>query len=230
MYKLVSHPRFGTTWMARYIHRYNLDNGMSEPFRGAPSLEFLNDRFYDVCKLNNFDVPNFTWEEKVQFLEDERVKGIEHCYKVHAYSIKDVEWFNEFYKDWNVIKLDRKDLWRAFLSYQVMSSLQWDPFACHNQTIIENKINMFEIPLEKIDYWFKDYITLEKIKGVKIYYEDLNDDQLIGMFGKTQPLQKITMDYEVYVKNLDEIRTEFHNKYNNVYLNLLPSRQDLHSV
>lgn len=229
MYKLVSHPRFGTTWLAQYIRKYNLDHGLQDPFKFAPSLEFLNERFHEVCKMNDYEVPDLSWDEKVALLEMKREIGIECCYKVHAYNIKDKVWFNEFYKDWTVIKLDRKDLLRAFLSYQVMSSINWDPFACHNEERILAQIQPFTINPKKIDWWFGDYIQQEEINGIKIYYEDLTDDMLIGMFGQKweRHTNKIHMDYEPYVENLDQIKAEFRNKYNNTYRSLLRSRQDL---
>lgn len=229
MYILVSHPRFGTTWVNQHIQTYCLNQGMQQPIPESATMEFLNDRFHHVNKLNGIDVPNLSWDEKVALLEMKREIGIECTYKVHAKCIKDKEWFNQFYKDWTVIKLDRKDLWRPFLSYCVQRKLGWDPFLTHREESLKKRLRSFWIDTQFIDVWFDQYLEIDKVEGLTIYYEDLDEILLSSFFDiPKHPLKKMNINYDSYIFNYKEIKTAFQNKYNSVCQNRSQNRQVLH--
>ena len=112
---LITNRRYGSTLVHKYIVSANASKQVTHQFKHP---EFLNPIFTSFGIGDNFS----SIELKIKFLEEQRKKGIEYSYKVnpidiHNFNIKD--WFDEFYKDWEKVILDRRNKWNPFLSYVV---------------------------------------------------------------------------------------------------------------
>lgn len=215
MYIVISHPRCGSTFLHEYVNHYNQNLGAKGI---TTSAEFFNSRW------NTFEPINYVFsnlDDKMQFLEKERNIGQEYSVKVQAYQVENIRpWFDEFYKDWDRLILLKKDRWRAFLSYQIQSSLKWNKRTTHNrQEEMIDKLEPFLIKDEKVKFWFKEYNLLETHKGIRLYHEDLNHDVLCDIFGVNieNKFKRYDLDYEPYIINLDEIKTTFRKLENNFY-------------
>ena len=128
MYIVISHPRCGSTFLHEYTNAYNVNLGAQGI---TTSAEFFNSR-WDTFNPINHVFSNLS--DKIQFLEKERNKGREYSVKVQAYQVETIRpWFDEFYKNWDRLILLKKNRWRAFLSYQIQSSLKWDGRTTHNR-------------------------------------------------------------------------------------------------
>lgn len=215
MYIVISHPRCGSTFLHAYTNAYNVNLGAQGI---TTSAEFFNSR-WDTFNPINHVFSNLY--DKMQFLEKERNKGQEYSIKVQAYQVETIRpWFDEFYKDWDRLILLKKDRWRAFLSYQIQSSLKWDGRTTHNrEKEMIDKLKPFLIKEEKINIWFREYNLLKDHKGIRLYHEDLNHDLLCDIFGVNiqNKFKQYELDYEPYIINLDEIKTAFHKLENNFY-------------
>jgi hypothetical protein len=215
MYIVISHPRCGSTFLHEYTNAYNVNLGAQGI---TTSAEFFNSRW---GTFNPIDRIFSNLNDKMQFLEKERNKGQEYSVKVQAYQVETIRpWFDEFYKDWDRLILLKKDRWRAFLSYQIQSSLKWDGRTTHNrEKEMIDKLKPFLIKEEKINIWFREYNLLKDHKGIRLYHEDLNHDLLCDIFGVNiqNKFKQYELDYEPYIINLDEIKTAFHKLENNFY-------------
>ena len=186
-----------------------------------PAPEFLNPRWNTVMRANNVECQQFdTFDQKRMYLEQQRDLGIEWTYKVQGYHIEDLNWFHEFYKDWDRIVLLRKNLWRAFLSYQVQSQLHWNIRTTHNrQDELVAALKPFSIDIDKMTRWYDQYKRLLDVDGIRIYLEDLTHNNLSNMFDVNidQTINQYTIDYEPYVLNLKEVKDVFHKQGSSFY-------------
>ncbi len=136
--KVVSYwPRVGSHWLHSHVKAYNVKNGVHLP---GDKVEFFRSEDYPMSK-----------DDKIEWLQKEREVGKEYTYKVSTLQLGEerVDWFNEFYKDWDIILLDRKDKWRAFLSYVVLwNADETFTSSYHNHQTIEDR-DAYRAKIEK---------------------------------------------------------------------------------
>lgn len=221
---IISHARCGSTFLHSYIRKANANQYGGIELK--MSSEFFNRKWTSFFPIKaEFN----SVSEKRIFLEKERALGREYSVKVLAYQVQHFrKWFDEFYKDWDKIILLRKDIWRAFLSYEIQSYLEWNVRTTHNrQEEMVANLNRFKIDISRVNKWFFEYQLLETHKGVRLYLEDLSHEMLADLFDVkfTEKYTKYTLDYEPYIINLNEIKTEFHRQESNFYRNRFQHHQ-----
>ena len=192
---LVTFPRFGSTWIQKFINKENAIN------HNAKDL-------YDYFGKKH---PGTT-EEKILFLETERARGQEYSIKYFTYHEPvGTEWFTNFYKDATIIKLIRNDTYSAYLSYLTQFATGWK---YHNAkkfddlNIYDNACNNLVVSQHSIDEWFSRYYTFVSFKGYDevLLYEDFDPSQWDS--GVTSTI-KYNIDYTSRISNIDHVKKEY---------------------
>lgn len=221
---LITNRRYGSTLMHKHIESANKSEEVI-PIRLHP--EFFNPNFTSFSIGDNFS----SIELKINFLEEQRKKGIEYSYKINPIDIHNLnlkDWFDEFYKDWEKIILHRRNKWNPFLSFVVQNHLGFQdqldywPYETTHSTVddpvekkIISKLKPFYITHEDIEFFWYNEDLLNTWDGTKIYLEDHMPDahnSLCSYFNVSIPQKifKIKLDYEKYVLNLAEAKDWFY--------------------
>lgn len=225
--KVVSYwPRVGSHWLHSHVKAYNLKNGMHLP---GDKVEFFRVKDYPWLKA-----------DKIKWLEEERGEGKEYTYKVSTLQLSEnhggedpgpgADWFNEFYKDWDIILLDRKDKWRAFLSYVVMwNADETFTSSYHDHQTIEDR-DAYKAKIEKgitatnmeDKPWFQGLLKWTeatkaldmKLNGKKMWYEDMTDKKLDKICKPNRRyIPNTEINYEDNITNIDYVREIFEKNF-----------------
>lgn len=215
---MLANPRTGSSWVQMYINRYNKHRfGMTsvrDRYEGSELFDFDNVDFVvdgEMIQLRNFD-------QKIEFLRARRAMGVEYSIKIFYDQIEHrLPWFEEFYSDWEVIKLTRKDAFSQFMSYIM-----------HTPSFLE----MVEIDLDHglkrfVEDFMSYYYRMEDFDHYDHHfvYEELTDDILSKFFEIDDILRdhqmvefrgllsdmKVERDYRSECKHYDTIREIFYN-------------------
>lgn len=221
---LLSNPRYGSTFASRYFQAYN---------EKTMEAETLPELYCEYLSPKLFPIPI---EEKIERIEQARKNGRELLFQVHAphlfHPYKDgliLDWFNEFYKDAEIYKLCRKDLWRPFLSlfvhhFRKKQKTSWlNPW--HNDSDNATKnimkyINDTEFVFEQhfVDRFFEQYEMLNSIEGEVLYLEENDHESFNRMLGVDIPeiIKPWKIDYEGCIpeKTLLHLEHAFQEKIN----------------
>jgi hypothetical protein len=203
---LISSPRAGSTYYYQFIEEHNLTlSGVK--VTGVD--EFLNPDLYS----------HLTLDEKINWLIEERNKGINYTFKHHInYLKKDIDyyesWFKDFYKNDEIIVLLRKDTWAWFLSFLFQDCVNWK-YAAISSNIDTSKL-IKKIDSLSIEYDYKKTLKqffeiksqLDTVEGNIVYYEDLNFNN--SRFKKLSSI----VEYSNFFNNISNIKIDF-DKLNN---------------
>ena len=190
---LVTFPRFGSTWIQKYINKHNTEK------YGAKDL-------YDYFGKKNPQSAAF----KMHFLQAERERGQEYSVKYFTYHQPVLtKWFTTFYKDDTIIKLTRRDVYGAYLSYLTQYATGWQ---YHNAktpndlAIYNTECRDLIINQKSIDEWFTRYTTFVNFKDYdqEIIYEDFIPDN-----SSVKSTIKYNIDYESRIDNISYVKDEY---------------------
>ena len=190
---LVTFPRFGSTWIQKHINKYNSQFGMQD--------------LYDYFgKKNRIDV-----ESKLNFLEDERSNfDQEYSIKYMTYHEPvNTPWFKSFYCNYEIVRLRRKDVYGAYLSYLTQYATGWNYHNAKNNADKDryNKAcNRLIIHQKAIDEWFtryKTFINFTDYDTEIVYEEFVPDDPSVT---NTIPYN---IDYESRITNISFVKDEY---------------------
>lgn len=202
---LISAPRTGSSYVYEHIDITNLkDPTVRKPH---PKAEFLN---RDI-------MPETSLAEKINFLIQEKEKGINYTFKHHINYLMTPDydyynnWFKDFYKEDEILVLKRRDIWKWALSFMWQELADWktagivDPSTARIININTN------VDLKKsLDQFFDIKDQLDTVEGNIIFYEDLNFP-----FSKFHKLSNI-INYEEKMQqagiNLQEIGEYYEKK------------------
>lgn len=227
--------RSGSTWVYKYMHQHNMLYHNAEKI--SPS-EFLGPGFHKrIHSLktvdndqkayweefrNRHDIDFSSIDEKIDFLIDKKRCGKNYSLKVIPSQIKlHTELFNNFIKDYDIITLVRKNMWQCCLSRLIQEVTNWQYTHDRNDGTrknlfeqIKNKIVLKNFE-NKISETFDNLTFINKLTNAnKLYYEDLSDDFLYEFFNiprnqNIHNFNKLNIDYESCIENIDEIREEY---------------------
>lgn len=147
---------------------------------------------------------------KIQFLINERKYGKEYCYKPktnHIFYIND--WFAEFYKDWHVIQIKRKNLWDHFVSWIVQDRNDWNHKYNYKKPIVIKNLDIdkflvllsYNINIYN-DVWFYEDLTIDFLQD---YFEIILEDD-------TNKILARRFTYKTIIKNYNEAKLVFDKK------------------
>lgn len=222
---IFAHSRNGSS---RFHEPIASHNWLYYGIGGIPGSEFLKDESWFVdFKLSAKDkkYENFMYclvqqklnniHDRIEFLEQCRAKGVDFSYKIkpmQMYRNNLIEWMLEFYADWEIIRVCRKDNFRAGLSfmYQRYTNFNKSQFVKGEETytvltepfVINNKEDL-------ITYWKRNKRIENETWGTKIYNEDWTDEQIcdwLNLESRYIRHKKIPVDYEKLIINIDEVR------------------------
>ena len=118
---LISMPRNGSTWVQSYVRASYKNEDVVIPSK------FSNEFFGSV------EYSQLSIEEKIDLIEKLEKLDIVVSHKVFADMFMDspdmfFKWFKSFYKDYNIILLRRRNIWKTYISllfhYTIQKHLQ----------------------------------------------------------------------------------------------------------
>lgn len=198
---LLSAPRAGSSYCYEIIHDYN--------------LSLSNVRYIGVEEyLDPTQLPHLSIDDKIDFLENEKQRGISYTFKHHINYLNDYydSWFVDFYKHDEVYVLKRKNTWQWFMSFLVQDCVNWSSAYVMQGDSITDRIVQIRDQWTDYDYkqsldqFFSIKSQLDRATGHVIYYENLKHPSK-----KYIKLSSI-VEYEDFFYNLEDIRLEF-NRY-----------------
>ena len=156
-----------------------------------------------------------TIKDRIWFLEDCRELGLEFTHKLkpkQMYRDNLIEWMLKFYKDWEIIRVCRRDNFRAGLSfvYQMQTNFKKSQYLMHHDSY-EPQTEPFVVTNkdELVNYWKRNRQIENETWGKKIYNEDWNDKDITDWLeipSDSIRHKKIPVDYEKLIINTDEVR------------------------
>jgi hypothetical protein len=198
---LLSAPRAGSSYCYEQFHQHNIL---------LPNVRCIGVEEY----LDPTQQSHLTLDEKIAFLNSEKLLGINYTFKHHINYLGDYynSWFVDFYKDDDVYVLKRKDQWQWFLSFLFQDCVKWS--SAYILQSDDLTVRLSQIHDNWIDYDFRQSLDqfftiksqLDAAVGTIIYYENLSH-------ASTRYIKLSSIvDYEKSFYNLDDIKAEF-NRY-----------------
>jgi len=219
----------------KYIRKYNEENFnflcVDNPTHGSELFKKECKYFERKTVDLDFNTLNLskkvgvlTWQDKVKFLKKERKLGRNYSYKVAIRDIQDIEWFKEFHKEYDIIKIKRSNLWNQYVSYVVQDCNNW------NHSYRPSHYKPFEISFSHITDWLTDYKTFDIILETEIlHYERLSDEVLSRRFQtnfsdidiETNLVDKRRQSYKDLILNFDDAKHFFYEKARTLNVNTI---------
>lgn len=153
-------------------------------------------------------------EDRCHWLMKHKKLGMEFTTKLmipHLINRDVYDWCIDFYKDAEVIKLTRRDKYRAFLS----TAMLYHGLEAHTKDLSSLKIPTITVKEESFSrFLYYDQLLDLYPADVEWVYEDLTDEFLRDYFGVyLSPDQLNTpyhsINYEDYITNIDEVKGWF---------------------
>ena len=236
---LITLHKSGSTWVNSFIHKRYRRIGLVPPPSNLYTEFFCSSRM--VLKDKTF--VQRTDKERIALLEHLRTFGLELNHKVHVPDIIDEwNWFKEFYKDYDILVLKRRQLFSHWLSVLFFANI-WDQrpdgvdVPDHNndpksEDILKSVIEVHNIKFKHIEKpwegfinnirFLNDVVIKELAKPQVIWLEDIDHAWCEKRFGVTlkktiRPFK--TMDYERYFKPEDMaiVKEKFKERFENEF-------------
>jgi len=177
-YTLIGYQRCGTTWLSLHFKTYY----------GKPN--FLGEYF---SQETNFD-------NKISFLENERKQNNEYFIKWIIWQIKECEdWWNNFYKNFEKIKILNRNAWRIFLSesYLRYNNYKSDPNLWQHK---DYNMKKFSVDIE----WIKQFANQYNQYIMFSNYDTIFDVDKITDEYVSNYLGNSNIKYERFVHNYED--------------------------
>jgi len=190
---LLSAPRAGSSYAYEMFHQHNLT---------LPNVRYIGVEEY----LDPNQLSHLTLEEKINFLNKEKEKGISYTFKHHINYLGDYyeSWFKEFYANDEIFVLKRRDVWKWFLSFLFQDYTGWNLAHFDKNKKIEIEKYWREYGYQNtLKQFFDIKNQLDCCSGQIIFYEDLTHTAI-----KNRKLSD-HIQYEKYFPNINIIRKEF---------------------
>lgn len=200
---LVTFPRSGSSWVQKFVNKYNTIN-----YNAKDLYDYFGKKVEG------------TVNQKIDFLNTERKSGQEYSVKYFTYHKPvNTQWFKDFYKDSAIIKLNRKDKYRAFLSYIAQYVTGW---RFHNPKKIGD-VNLFSevckeliAPEEAMKEWFERYKSFVEYNNhvEEWVYEELSHNYLCNKLNISNVDIRdsySSINYEKRIININEVKKYFEN-------------------
>jgi len=182
---LIASARTYSNYVFRYVRNYNRENfGILATW---PS-EFLTENDPEELEL------------RLHWLTECRKHNVEFSIKIMSNFVSE-EWVKEFYENWRIVKLVRKNTYRQLLSYIFVIL---NGHKSHHTSLVESKIHLNKIQIEKWQVEVSYDIMrkhLEFLPEAEIWYSEEFDKEVETPYVSTEEI-----NYEDYIENLLEVQ------------------------
>lgn len=208
---LITFPRSGSSWIQKYINEYNKKNYQCK----------------DLWDFFGKKDPRST-DEKILFIESQLPQQYSVKYFTYHEPVLN-GWFNKFYKNDTIIKLNRRDKWRSFLSYVCQYETGWtihNPKSKEHYDTFNKRCNNLNISYSAMNEWFKRIQTFESYNkyDCEWFYEDISSLWLSKHLNVPimSSLSYNTINYEQRISNLKQVEEFYVENYKIRYGNNKP--------
>jgi len=225
-YTLIGFPRTGTAWFKYHFREYyGNSNYLGEYFSKFEYTHIENNVYYKVRRNQSSQ----RYSKKISFLNSERINNNEYYIKYMVHHINELDenfpnWWNEFYKDYEKIKVLNKNVWRIFLSNSYQDYTKWKKTG--NWKVKNFKLEKFYTSFEYIQIFCKlynDYINFDRY-DVLFDVNKIDNDFVMNYLNNNTYVNKprYIHDYEKYlISDIDLVKEELKKelkKYNLEFL------------
>lgn len=208
---LVCHFRTGSSWVSGYARQSPWTHKLWEM---DPRYENIGSEYFaEFDSLKDISI-----QQRIDVLKDERSKGKEYYLKIQIpHMLEDyhpiiLDFYKDFYKNTNKIKLYNRDAWRVFLSWSYQEFHKW--FMSDYYHYKEYKALYFRTTdenLEKFAKTYSDYIKFD-IYDEAFNYHNLTEDFLQEYFCTEKYKIKMGSKIDNYENYLLQDPNELKNK------------------
>ena len=238
-------PRNGSTWVQSYIMAFykKRDDGVIPSITDKLKFSSVNEFFgpYDFTQLDT--------KAKINLIETLEKINLVMCHKVFSqYFEKDPEffkWFQSFYKDYNIILLRRRNIWKTYISLLFHNTIDKhvdmieDIHEWHgkdidetNEDLLKSAIQTYKIPFKfdkqhftnftKSVRFYQDEVIPAFPDKWQMWLEDLSEKKLADMFKvevqtKVAPFKRLNYLTYYEPKELKLIQDTFEERFENEF-------------
>jgi len=191
---LISNPRNGSTWVQSYIRAFYNLKGVCLPKHGILAKDSLKYSAKNPLTTEEYFGGQYSQairNIKISVIENLEKQNLVLCHKVHTlYFLEDQylwNWFKEFYKDYHIIILRRRNIWKTYISYlfhQTMDNfiinkgtisvdLNLHPWHGNSYSSTHEDIIKSTIQTNNIKFTYNYLIWKRFIKGVRFLQDDV---------------------------------------------------------
>ena len=208
---LLSMPRNGSTWVQSYIrasYKNRADGVIPYETITLHQVRSSSNEFFDLEEYPQLDT-----KEKIHLIETLEKINLVVCHKVFANMFLEMpdmyKWFQSFYKDYNIILLRRRNIWKTYLSLLFHNTFDkhvnkgerlhaWHGrgnLTIENETredLLKAAIQTYKVPFKfnkahfaeftKMVRFYQDEVLATFPNKWQMWLEDLSDEKLAEMF------------------------------------------------
>jgi len=237
---LLSMPRNGSTWVQSYIRAYYKSRGDGVILS---SSEFHNEFFGDQ-EYSQLDT-----KAKIHLIETLEKLDLVVCHKAFAnmvmYKPDLFKWFQSFYKDYNIILLRRRNIWKTYISLLFHNTIDkhidvrenlhpWQGIGIDEkkEDLLKSAIQTYKVPFKfnkehfvqftKLVRFYQDEVIPAFSDKWQMWLEDLSEKKLAEMFKvevqtDVAPLKRINYLTYYEPKELKLIQDTFEERFENEF-------------
>ena len=224
---LISMPRNGSTWVQSYIRAYykKSNYGVIPSITNKLNYSTVNE-FFGPKDFTQLDT-----KAKINLIETLEKINLVMCHKVLVDMFKEqpefFKWFQSFYKDYNIILLRRRNIWKTCISWMFHSTVSLYIGAAEdkshhwhnngdseiNEDKLKSSIQTYKIPFKFHKDYFDHFVRMVRFfqdevlpafpNKWQMWLEDLTDEKLAEMFKVEVQTQVAPFKHTNYIKYYD---------------------------
>ena len=244
---VISMPRNGSTWVQSYIrasYKSNFNSVVPYETQTLHTVKSSSGEFFDPEEYPQLDT-----KEKIHLIETLKKINLAVCHKVFANMFLDTPemwpWFKEFYKDYNVILLRRRNIWKTYISLLFHRTIDkhidkkenlhmWHGRSNNEkrEDLLKSAIQTYKVPFKfnkehfahftKVVRFYQDEVLTAFPNKWQMWLEDLSDEKLAEMFRvevqtEVAPLKHLNYLSYYEPKELKLIQDTFEERFDNEF-------------
>tara|TARA_B100000524_G_scaffold255696_1_gene138517 strand:- start:13 stop:807 length:795 start_codon:yes stop_codon:yes gene_type:complete len=247
---LLSMPRNGSTWVQSYIRASYKSRGdgvipnMGKTLHQKQSSSEFHNEFFGDQEYSQLDT-----KAKIHLIETLEKLDLVMCHKAFANMFMNkpdlFKWFQSFYKDYNIILLRRRNIWKTYISLLFHNTIDkhvdmkenlhsWHGIGIDEkkEDLLKAAIQTYKVPFKFNKEHFADFTKLVRFYQDEVipafpdkwqmWLEDLSDEKLAEMFKvdvqkEVAPLKRLNYLTYFKPKELKLIQDTFEERFDNEF-------------